>query len=371
MQNQSVKQQKEKARGKFDALPLPNFKHGLNIHSALDFVFSPDPKACAGAPWSIKKKSGTLESSDLSAAPDIAAFLEKRGYFDAQDKIAAWNLAQSRPIYFRFDGESSGEFDVDVSRERHDFVVFHVAPSACARMRVRFRGARSRGAALQTERIAVILEEGSRATVMFHADGVPPARVFSERRVFAARGAEFKGYDFCPNADSRFLRSEIDLEGEGSSARHTLLAGLTGEAVLDADVRIRHLAPNTESSLVMRAAGSGRSRAVFQGGIHIRPEAKNASGFQDIRGVTFDSAEIDPVPHLEIENADVKCGHAVTVSPFDEEAIFYLSSRGMEAHAARRSLLANFYASAFDGAAAPSRRDAERFIKKAVSSVVS
>ena len=83
------------------------------------------------------------------------------------------------------------------------------------------------------------------------------------------------------------------------------------------------------------------ARSVYTGLIHIGPEAKGSVAFQTNRNLTLsEGAWAESVPNLEIETNDVKCSHASTVGPVDDDQRFYLESRGIPPDVAAAGLAA-------------------------------
>jgi Fe-S cluster assembly protein SufD len=64
--------------------------------------------------------------------------------------------------------------------------------------------------------------------------------------------------------------------------------------------------------------------------------------------VLSEHAKADAIPNLEIEANDVRCGHAASVGPVDEDAIFYLTSRGIPRAEAERLIVAGFFQEVLD-----------------------
>ena len=76
----------------------------------------------------------------------------------------------------------------------------------------------------------------------------------------------------------------------------------------------------------------------------MRPNARGTNAFQTNRNLKLsDHAWAESVPNLEIENNDVHCSHASTVSPVDEDQRFYLESRGVPANVAERLIVRGFF----------------------------
>ncbi len=110
-----------------------------------------------------------------------------------------------------------------------------------------------------------------------------------------------------------------------------------------------HMAPNCTSDLLYKGALRDASRAVYSGWVHVRPEAQKTIAMQTSRNIVLsEHAKADAIPNLEIEANDVKCGHAASVGPVDEETVFYLQSRGIPADEAERLILTGFFQEVLD-----------------------
>jgi Fe-S cluster assembly protein SufD len=82
---------------------------------------------------------------------------------------------------------------------------------------------------------------------------------------------------------------------------------------------------------------------VFNGKIYVRPQAQKTNAYQNNRNVILtDTASINTKPQLEIWADDVKCSHGCTTGQIDEEALFYLQSRGINKETARAMMLYAF-----------------------------
>ncbi len=110
-----------------------------------------------------------------------------------------------------------------------------------------------------------------------------------------------------------------------------------------------HVAPNCTSDLLYKGALRDRSRAVYSGWVHVRPDAQKTDAMQTSRNVVLsEHAKADAIPNLEIEANDVRCGHAASVGPVDEDAIFYLTSRGIPRPEAERLIVSGFFQEVLD-----------------------
>jgi Fe-S cluster assembly protein SufD len=110
-----------------------------------------------------------------------------------------------------------------------------------------------------------------------------------------------------------------------------------------------HVAPNCTSDLLYKGALRDQSRAVYSGWVHVRPGAQKTNAMQTSRNMVLsESAKADAIPNLEIEANDVRCGHAASVGPVEEETLFYLQSRGIPRDEAERLVVTGFFQEVLD-----------------------
>ncbi len=116
-----------------------------------------------------------------------------------------------------------------------------------------------------------------------------------------------------------------------------------GESVVDHHVRIDHRVPHGESRQNYKGIIDEGSSAVFNGKILVHPEAQKVTATQSNKNLLLSpSAEVNAKPELEIYADDVKCTHGATIGQLDEEALFYLRSRGIKEAVARHLLTCAF-----------------------------
>jgi Fe-S cluster assembly protein SufD len=95
---------------------------------------------------------------------------------------------------------------------------------------------------------------------------------------------------------------------------------------------------------LFKGAVNDVARSVYTGLIKIGPDARGTVAFQTNRNLTLsDGAWAESVPNLQIDTNDVKCSHASTVGPIDEEQRFYLESRGIQPDIAERLVVLGFF----------------------------
>ena len=160
-------------------------------------------------------------------------------------------------------------------------------------------------------------------------------------------GADATLRSFTLGLGGRYARVRTDSELVGTGGHSALLAAYLGigEQVHDFRTTQDHRAPRTESELLFTGAVADTARSVYSGLIRIRRGARRADARQTNHNLVLsEGAHADSVPNLDIDENDVRCSHASTVGPIDEEQRYYLESRGIEPAEAERLIVAGFFA---------------------------
>jgi len=135
----------------------------------------------------------------------------------------------------------------------------------------------------------------------------------------------------------------VDLAGRGARLISRGVFALHGRQHADTHLDVQHNARDTTSDIVWRGVADQRSRGVFHGAITVAAGADGADAQLSNKNLLLSAnAEIDTQPVLEIYADEVKAAHGATVGQLDEDALFYLRSRGLAPDAARRLLISAF-----------------------------
>jgi Fe-S cluster assembly protein SufD len=151
---------------------------------------------------------------------------------------------------------------------------------------------------------------------------------------------------FTAGLGGRYARVRTDSDLVGQAGRSSLLAAYlgTGEQVHDFRTLQDHHAPRTESQLLFKGAVADTARSVYSGLIRIRKGARGSNALQTNHNLVLsEGAHADSVPNLDIDENDVRCSHASTVGPIDEEQRYYLETRGIEPTVAERLIVLGFF----------------------------
>jgi len=157
------------------------------------------------------------------------------------------------------------------------------------------------------------------------------------------KNAAYDGFHLTEGAALSRHDGHYTLAGEGANLTVNGVYMLTGRQHCDNTTIIDHTAPQCTSREIFHGVLTDRSRGVFQGKIHVHPHAQKTDGYQLSKAILLsDKAEIDAKPELEIYADDVKCSHGATAGQLDEQAIFYLRSRGLSVAQAKGVLIEAF-----------------------------
>ncbi len=133
------------------------------------------------------------------------------------------------------------------------------------------------------------------------------------------------------------------LAGEGAECLINGLYMPTGRQHMDNFMRVEHRSPHCGSRQEYKGILDGQAHAVFHGRIIVHKAAQKTDAKQtNMNLLLSEDAQIDTKPQLEIYADDVKCTHGATIGQINEDAVFYLRSRGLSAAAARALLLYAF-----------------------------
>lgn len=161
--------------------------------------------------------------------------------------------------------------------------------------------------------------------------------------VIQAAGSRFRGQLFNLGSDYGRVAYYVHLAGEGA---HAELSGLyfgSGRQTLDQQITVVHAAKDCTSRQSYRGVLDDASTGVWNGGVDVRAGADGTDSEQSNDNLLLSrQAEVNSSPRLEILADEVSCRHGATVGQLDEEALYYMRSRGIPAAEASRLLVTGF-----------------------------
>lgn len=169
--------------------------------------------------------------------------------------------------------------------------------------------------------------------------------VFSVEGIYASQQKDSRFYTNTYSFSGSLIRNNIniDIDGENCEGHMNGLYQLSGTTHVDINTSVDHKQPNSYSNELYKGVLDEKSHGVFNGKIYVRPDAQKTNAFQSNNNILLsDTSVINTKPQLEIWADDVKCSHGCTTGQLDEEAIFYLRSRGISKQKAKALMLNAF-----------------------------
>ncbi len=241
---------------------------------------------------------------------------------------------------------------------------------------------------MASRRVLVIMEPRSEAKLLVCDHSIDTVRFLANQviEVFVGEGASFDYYDLEESSDTttRFSSLFVKQEAESNVVINgiTLTNGLTrndyqvellgeraemtlcGMSILDKEqhvdtyTHITHAVPRCKSNELFKNVLNDQAVGAFSGRILVKEGADKTEAYQSNRNLCATrEARMYSKPQLEIYADDVKCSHGMTTGQLDEEAIFYMRSRGISLDEARMLLSVAFTSDVIDHVRVEALRD--------------
>ena len=195
----------------------------------------------------------------------------------------------------------------------------------------------------------VVMGEGARLRRYKVLQDAADAFHLAHDQVSLASGAHYKG--FIGAFSAKLARHTMTATINGADAAFDVAGTylLRGDQHNDITTVVDHAAAGSTSKQIFKGVLDDASRGVFQGKVTVHKDAQKTDAHQLNNALLLsDKAEIDAKPELEIYADDVKCAHGATAGDLDENELFYLQARGIDAADARRLLVSAFVKAALD-----------------------
>jgi Fe-S cluster assembly protein SufD len=283
---------------------------------------------------------GTVDADDplLKGLPEPADRLAAltRRYAQGATVVRVPAEAQlDRPVGLRLAGDGSdeivwGQLVIEVGAfARATIVLDHV------------------GTARYSGGVAVLIGDGAQVRLVSVQDWSPGAIHGGQYDAVVGRDATFTQVVVTLGGDLVRLVSNVQYAGPGGSV--DLFGVYFADETQHQEHRlwVDHAVPHCRSNVLYKGALQGEeAHTVWIGDVRIRPEAIGTDTYELNRNLVLtDGARADSVPNLEIETGEiVGAGHASATGRFDDEQLFYLCSRGIDAETARRLVVRGFFA---------------------------
>jgi len=193
----------------------------------------------------------------------------------------------------------------------------------------------------------IVLEENAHLQHYYLQTTSAQSSYLNHTEIHQEKHSLYNNYN-CTFPGSSFIRNNINVR-LGDSAVESHLYGITltaDDQFVDNHTIVDHQKPHCESYEWYKNITQDTSTAVFNGKIFVREDAQKTNAFQQNNNMLIgEKSTIFSKPQLEIFADDVKCSHGCTMGQFDDDALFYLRSRGISEEKSRVLLV---HAFAFD-----------------------
>jgi Fe-S cluster assembly protein SufD len=162
-------------------------------------------------------------------------------------------------------------------------------------------------------------------------------------------GATFRQTVLATGARRQRFETRVRHHGGGATVQLDGLYLLSGQRHSDQTTVVEHLSPDGSCAQLTKGMAQDQARGVFQGRIVVAHGADRTDARMGHHALILsDRAEVDAKPELEIYADDVACAHGNTVGALDEDALFYIMSRGLPEPEARALLVEAFLGEVVD-----------------------
>jgi Fe-S cluster assembly protein SufD len=203
------------------------------------------------------------------------------------------------------------------------------------------------GSATYADNVEFLVGDGAALTVVSLNDWADDAVHLSQQSVRVGRDARFKGVVVSFGGDVVRVCPQAAFTGPGGDVELLGLYFADADQHLEHRLFVDHAVPHCRSNVTYKGALQGEhAHTVWIGDVLIRAAAEGTDTFELNRNLVLtDGARADSVPNLEIETGEITgAGHASATGRFDDEQLFYLQSRGIPEHEARRLVVRGFFA---------------------------
>ncbi len=293
---------------------------------------------------SVVSGQWSVVSIDPSGSDLPVELLEKFNF--ERNGFAALNLAFADVKVLRIGKDTSVEepimLELDGGEGKADFPHIIVVAEAGSKATI-VETYESAGASFTNAAIQIFVKDNAHLTHYRVQRESPGTFHYGVTEVTVGRASSYNSTNI--NLGGALSRHDIELKftAEGGEAWVDGLYMLNGTQHHDTHSIIDHQVPNCLSHQTYKGVLNDKSRAVFNGKVFVRENARGTDAQQQNKNLLLSNdARVDTKPQLEIFNDDVKCSHGATVGQLEEEELFYLLTRGLPETLARNLLTYGF-----------------------------
>jgi Fe-S cluster assembly protein SufD len=247
------------------------------------------------------------------------------------------NVTVEQPIILRFIADAR---DKNVAAQPRNLITVGKNAEVMLAESYRTLGERSSFSNVVTE---IVLDRDARMQYYKVQNETEKAYYIGTTQVNQADNSHF--YSATVTLNGNFVRNNLNIVLNGQYAE-AFMYGLympNDRQHVDNHTLVDHAMPNSYSNELYKGILDDNSTGVFNGKIFVRPDAQKTNAYQSCKNVVLSpGASMNTKPQLEIFADDVKCSHGTTTGQLNDEALFYMRSRGIPKDEARTLLLYAF-----------------------------
>jgi Fe-S cluster assembly protein SufD len=330
-----------------------------NVLVFIDGVFSIDHSSITDTQQlKVQRLEDVLAAKDTKALQYFAKYIDYKADAFAAWNTAAWNhgvyihvadntVIEKPIIIYHISNATAGEI-VAINRN-----LFVIGKSSEVTVIEKFDsdGSANHFSNITTE---IVVHENAGINLYCIQNDSGNRYHIGQTEIYQENSSRVNTYTF--SLQGKLIRNNLhlQLDGEGIESHMYGLYLTDGDTLADNHTVADHRKPNSYSNELYKGVMGGNSRGVFNGKIFVRPNAQKTNAFQANRNILLtNNATVNTKPQLEIWADDVKCSHGCTTGQLDEEAVFYLQTRGIEKETARAMMLYAFAGEVLDNVKHP------------------
>jgi Fe-S cluster assembly protein SufD len=336
----------------FNEMSMPNFKYGLNIKLNYDFDFKDIKKENSQSQINLHNTSKKIVFETFDSAFKNEEKIMKEYFFKLipENKFTLLNLALldkgfliyvpnnikvKQPIKLNslLDGNSLFQHILIVLEENSRLTLVDESSSDENKAKQYF------------SKIIEIHQKQNSELNYFNLQNLKNNIYnFNYKKAHLDKNASLNLFDLNLGSKLTYSEAVTELNGEYSKTNNYNIFIGEHEQQFNISSKINHNNPSTSSNILVKGALLNNSKAIYYGLIKMNKEAPYSNGYQKEETLLLSNeAEADLIPQLEIDNSEVKCTHAATVSHLDNGKLFYLMSRGLNENLAKKELIKGFF----------------------------
>ena len=217
--------------------------------------------------------------------------------------------------------------------------------------------------AVSSQVIEVIAGPQSSLNVCDIEESAPGQSRYSQTYVTMHDGADVSIGGMTLHCGTTRNEYSVDIQGQRCQCYLGGMAIGSGSQHIDNSSDVTHSAPHSDSRQLFKYVLDDEAQGAFEGSIVVTPDAPYTQAYQSDRNILASShARMHTKPQLLIYNDEVKCSHGATTGQLDEQALFYMQTRGIPRQQARMMLMQAFMAEVIDTVRVDAVRDRLRYL---------